>query len=55
MWWIKDKVEAANLIMFFITATFIYSVGVYQHLIIIKVCQKEKEMTWKLDINRKDE
>ena len=50
MWWIKDKVETANLVMFFITATLIYCVGIYQHSKIIKVCQKEKEMTWKLDI-----
>ena len=47
MWWIKDKVETANLVMFFIAATFIYCVGVYQHSKIIKVCQKEKEMSWK--------
>ena len=50
MLWIKDKVEVVNLVMFFISATLIYLVGIYQHSKIIKVCRKEKEMTWKLDV-----
>ena len=50
MWWIKDNLETLSLVTFFITASFIYLIGLYQHSKIVKVCKKEKEMTWKLDV-----
>ena len=47
MWWIKDWIET---VIFFISAVIIYLIGLYQHSRIIKVCVKEKDMTWKLDV-----
>ena len=48
---IKDGLLRPSLaIILMVTIILVYFIGVYLHIKVIKVCRKEMQMTWKLDI-----
>ena len=48
---IKDGLLSTSLVVvLMVTIILVYWIGVYLHIKVIKVCKKDKQMTWKLDI-----